>query len=97
MEAKAAAVERKLSRILLPGYDIDIVSSGLVTRFRISRDGKKVAVFLDYSSRNPRCGFRKVIAGALIDSVVAQIKEALKEDFEEVLVLDEFTGARIGC
>ncbi|MEN2999129.1 MAG: hypothetical protein ABDH61_00910 [Acidilobaceae archaeon] len=88
-------MERKLSRVLVPGYDMDIISSGLVTRFRISRDGKRIAVFLDFSSKNPRCGFRKVIAGALIDSVVAQIKEALKGDFEEVLVLDDVTGARI--
>ncbi|MCX8196424.1 MAG: hypothetical protein N3F67_05050 [Acidilobaceae archaeon] len=92
LEEKAAEVERRLSKVLLPGFDVDVITAGFVTRFRISRDGKKVAVYIDYSLSNPRCGFRRVINSAMVEKVADEIKEALKGSFEEVYVLDDASG-----
>ncbi|MEB3772321.1 MAG: hypothetical protein GSR82_01415, partial [Desulfurococcales archaeon] len=46
-----------LSRVVVPGYDVDIVSSGVVTRIRVRYDGSGIVVFLDYQGSNPGCSF----------------------------------------
>jgi len=38
-----------LSSVVLPGYDVEIISAGLVERIRVGFDGKSVMVVLGYS------------------------------------------------
>lgn len=89
-------VWRVLSRVEVPGFDVDVVSSGLVKKIRISRDGAGIAVYLDFLGSDPGCGFCKFINHTLIATVAGRIKEALKSlGFTDVFVVDAVTGAEI--
>ncbi|MEM4799632.1 MAG: hypothetical protein QW713_06435, partial [Sulfolobales archaeon] len=46
-------VEYILRSIDVPGFDIDLISSGVVRSFRISRDYEKIIVFVDFSGSDP--------------------------------------------
>ena len=48
-EQLAEKVEETLSSLEILGFDVDVLSSGVVTRFRISTDGSKIAIFVDFS------------------------------------------------
>ncbi len=92
----AQKVEESLSTVIVPGYDIDLVSSGIVKRIRVSRDGKKVAVFLDYSGSDPGCYYCKFINWSLWKRLLTDAESKLKsQGFDEVLFIDWFTGAVI--
>ncbi|MEM4841091.1 MAG: hypothetical protein QXJ83_06025 [Sulfolobales archaeon] len=57
--------------------------------FRISKDGEKIVVFVDFLSADPGCLFCKFINHTLWRSISAKIKEALtKAGFKEVFVVD---------
>ncbi len=85
-----------LRRVEVPGFDVDVVSSGLVRRVRVSRDSTRLAVFVDFAGSDPGCGFCKFINHALMSAVARRIREALLGlGFEEVLVVDETTGAEL--
>lgn len=82
-------VEEVLRSVEVPGFDIDLISGGVVRSFRISKDGEKVVVFVDFLSADPRCLFCKFINHTLWRSISAKIKEALiKAGFKEVFVID---------
>ncbi len=88
-EDKAKLVEEVLVSIEVPGFDVDLISSGVVRSFRISSDGSRVAVFVDFLSSDPACPFCKFINHTLWNSIISRIKEELsKVGFKEVLVLD---------
>ena len=88
-EDKAKLVEEVLVSIDVPGFDVDLISSGVVRGFRISSDGGRVAVFVDFLSSDPACPFCKFINHTLWNSIISKIKEELsKVGFKEVLVLD---------
>jgi metal-sulfur cluster biosynthetic enzyme len=93
---RAKLVEDILRGITVPGFDVDIVSCGAVTRFRISRDGKKVAAFVDFTSSDPGCPFCKFVNHTVWSYTVKEIKERLrKAGFEEIYVVDERTQAEL--
>ena len=93
---RAKLVEDILRGITVPGFDVDIVSRGAVTRFRISRDGKKVAVFVDFTGSDPGCPFCKLINHTVWSYIVKEIKERLrKAGFEEIYVVDERTQTEL--
>lgn len=90
------SVWKALSRTEVPGFDIDVVSAGLVKKVRVSRDGKRIAVFIDFTGSDPKCGFCKFINHALMSSVVRRIKESLRGiGFKEVLVFDLLSGSEL--
>lgn len=89
-------VWRTLYGIKVPGFDIDVLSSGLVEKVKISRDGFKIAVYVNFWESNPRCGFCRFINHTLMHVVVSRIKDALRGlGFAEVLVVDSTTGAEL--
>ncbi|MCX8185457.1 MAG: hypothetical protein RMI56_03210 [Sulfolobales archaeon] len=89
-------VWRALSKTEVPGFDIDVVSAGLVSRVRISRDGSRIAVFIDFTGSDPSCGFCKFINHTLMKTVVERIKESLHgSGFKEVSVVDASTGVEL--
>ncbi len=91
-----ARVWEALGKVEVPGFDIDVVSSGLVRRVRVSTDGTRVAVFVDFIGSDPGCGFCKLINHVLMSTVVQRIKDSLRGlGFAEVLVVDELTGAEL--
>jgi len=86
----ARLVKSTLRSIIVPGFDVNVVSCSAVTEFRISRDVKKVAVFMDFTGSDPGCPFCKFVNYTVWSYMVKEIKERLREvGFEEVYVVDE--------
>jgi len=96
MLEKAKLVEGILSKIEIPGFDVDVVSSGVVVSYRISKDGSKIAVFVDFLGSDPSCPFCKFINRTLWGIIVTNIKSKLREaGFEEVYVVDVRSGGEL--
>lgn len=94
--AFAKTAEEELSKVIVPGYDIDLVSSGIVKRLRVSRDGKKIAVFIDYTGSDPGCYYCKFINWSLWKRILSDAESRLKSrGFEETIFVDWATGAVI--
>lgn len=92
----AKVVEEVLREVEVPGFDVDVVSSGVVRSFRLSKDGKRVAVLVDFLGSDPSCGFCRFINHTLWSTIARRIKEALRATgFEEVLVVDVRSGAEL--
>lgn len=95
-EELARRVEETLSSTEVPGFDVDLISSGVVTKFRISSNGTKIAVFVDFSGSDPSCNFCRMINYSLWAKIISLIKEKMRDlGFREVLVLDSATGMEI--
>ncbi|MCS7099324.1 MAG: hypothetical protein RMH84_06635 [Sulfolobales archaeon] len=89
-------VWRALSKTEVPGFDIDVVSAGLVTKVRVSRDGSKIAVFIDFTGSDPSCAFCRFINHTLMKTVIERIKDSLRGvGFKEVFVVDARTGVEL--
>ncbi len=90
---KLRLVEDLLREVTVPGFDIDVISSGVVSRFRISKDGRKIIVYLNFSSSDPGCPFCKFINHTLWTTIARNIRDVLISNslFDEVFVVDELT------
>jgi len=89
LDARVARALEALSRVSVPGYDVDIVSSGVVARVLVSLDGSKVAVFLDYTGSNPSCSFCRFLNDRVWAKILGEARAALEEaGFEEIYLLD---------
>ncbi len=85
-----------LSRVEVPGYDVDIVSSGVVARVKVSFDGSKIAVYLDYTGSNPGCSFCRFLNDRVWAKILGEARRVLEEaGFREVYLLDAVTGQPI--
>ncbi|MFN3268675.1 MAG: hypothetical protein ACK416_05400 [Zestosphaera sp.] len=84
-----------LGKVEVPGFDVDLMSSGVVRSFRLSKDGRKVVVFVDFLTSDPGCLFCKFINHTLWTTIARNIRDTLVSSslFDEVLVVDEFTKA----
>ncbi len=92
----AMKAEEALSKVIVPGFDVDLVSSGAVKRIRVSRDGRSVAVFIDFSGSDPSCNFCRFINWNLWQAILERAEKRLKEEgFSEVVFIDWATGARM--
>jgi len=93
---KLRNAEKVLKEIKVRGYDVDLITSGVVQRLRISKDGKRLIVFVDFSSANPHCLFCKVLEESLWRDFISRAREALKkEGFEEAIFVDLLTGGEV--
>ncbi|MEM4572760.1 MAG: hypothetical protein QXP37_06020 [Zestosphaera sp.] len=63
--SKLRLVEDMLRKVVVPGFDVDVISSGVVSRLRISSDGRRLIVYLSFLSSDPGCPFCKFINHAL--------------------------------
>ncbi|MET1128573.1 MAG: iron-sulfur cluster assembly protein [Thermoproteota archaeon] len=94
LEGRVREAEAALSSVELPGYDIDIVSAGLVRRIRISRDGRRVAVFVDYELSDPGCSFCRFISSVAWSKILREARRRLEAaGFEDVVFIDSASGA----
>jgi len=90
------AAEKALRGVVVAVLDADLISLGLVDRIRVSKDGKKVAVFVNFS--NPRCPFCRFINYVVWGSIVEKIERELREaGFEEVYIVDSVSGGVINA
>ena len=92
----ARRAEEVLSTVEVPGFDVDLVTSGAVKRIRVSRDGGAVAVFIDFTGSDPSCYFCKFINWTLWKRILRDAEARLREaGFREVEFYDYATMARI--
>ncbi|MEM0453976.1 MAG: hypothetical protein QXO98_04915 [Sulfolobales archaeon] len=95
-EEKVKLVEEALIRVEVPGFDIDVISSGVVRSFRLSKGGDKVIVYVDFLSSDPHCLFCKFINHTLWSTISDSIKKALKEvGLKEVTIVDIRTNKEL--
>lgn len=88
--------EAALRRVRVPGYDVDVISSGVVVKFRVSMDGERIMVFVDYSGSNPGCSFCRFLNDTLWRKILTEIREALKGvGFKEVYIVDWSRGSPV--
>ncbi|MEM0506321.1 MAG: hypothetical protein QXW58_03570 [Thermosphaera sp.] len=97
LDEKVEQAERVLRRVVVPGFDVDVVSSSVVSRMRVSRDGEKIIVFVRFKDSDPGCGFCKFLNHALWSTIVERIRDALLDSglFKEVYVYDDLTLAQL--
>ena len=92
LEARLKKAVAALSKVVVPGYDVDIVSSGVVARIRIGLEGSRIAVYIDYSGSNPGCSFCRFINDNLWRKILGDAKRRLEEEgFREIYFLDAIT------
>ncbi|MCE4615005.1 MAG: iron-sulfur cluster assembly protein [Desulfurococcales archaeon] len=81
-----------LSRVIVPGYDVDLVSSGVVTRIRVRYDGSGILVFLDYQGSNPGCSFCRFLNDNVWRRILDDAKARLGESgFSDIVFVDSIT------
>ncbi|WP_058370149.1 hypothetical protein [Pyrodictium occultum] len=91
------AAEEALQSVMIPGYDVDIVSGGLVERIRVSYDGYSVMVVLGYKKSDPGCSTCRFISSVAWAKIVEAAREALRaQGFQRILLVDADTGAVLG-
>lgn len=96
VKARIAEAEDALRRVKVPGYDVDVISSGVVVKFRVSMDGERIMVFVDYSGSNPGCSFCRFLNDSLWRRILAEIKSALEgAGFREVYIVDWARGTPV--
>ncbi|AEM38973.1 hypothetical protein Pyrfu_1106 [Pyrolobus fumarii 1A] len=90
-------VEKALRRVIVPGFDIDVVSAGIVRLVRVSRDRRRVAIVLDYTGSDPSCFACRFLNWLLWGKLLQRIEEEMRrEGFEAVEFFDYRTGLRLG-
>ncbi len=96
VKKRIADAEAALRRVKVPGYDVDVVSSGVVVKFRVSMDGARIIVFVDYSGSNPGCSFCRFLNDTLWRRILSGIREALEgAGFREVYIIDWARGSPV--
>ncbi|ALL00231.1 hypothetical protein Pyrde_0181 [Pyrodictium delaneyi] len=88
--------EEALRSVVLPGYDVDIISAGLVERIRVGLDGKSIMVVLGYSRSNPGCSFCRFISSVAWTKIIRDTRRALAaRGFDKIVLVDGATGAEL--
>ncbi len=86
--------ENVLRRVVIPGFDVDLVTAGIVRRLRLS--GDTLVVFVDYTGSDPSCSFCRFINDRLWEAILAKAREALsREGFKRIVFIDYLTGQEI--
>lgn len=87
-------VEEELSKVIVPGYDVDLISSRVVTRLRLLNGGKKLVVFVDFTGSDPSCYFCKFLNWRVWSRILKDARERLQPlGFEEIEFRDSATLA----
>jgi metal-sulfur cluster biosynthetic enzyme len=96
LKERIRVAEETLRKVVVPGYDVDVVSSGVVMRFRVSYDGKKIMVLVDYSGSNPGCSFCRFLNDTLWNKILNDMVHVLRDaGFEEILLVDWARGTPV--
>jgi len=62
---KLVEVEQGLRQVIVPGFDVNVISSRVVVKLRISRDGNIIGVYIDFSGPDPGCYFCRTLNESL--------------------------------
>ncbi len=62
---KLVEVEQGLRQVIVPGFDVNVISSKVVVKLRVSRDGDIIGVYVDFSGSDPECYFCRTLNESL--------------------------------
>mgnify|MGYP000389064393 CR=1 FL=1 len=92
---KLTEAEQGLRQVIVPGFDANVISSRVVAKLRISRDGNIIGVYVDFSGSDPGCYFRRTLNESLwriLEDIYAKL---LSLGFKEVIFIDYRSGMKI--
>ena len=96
LRRRARKAGEALKEVKVPGFDVNVIESGVVTKVTISRDGSAVAVFVDLTGSDPSCNFCRMINWALWSKVLLAMEDRLRAlGFKEVYFFDTRTGFEV--
>jgi len=96
LRRRAREAGEALKEVEVPGFDVNVIESGVVTKVTISRDGSAVAVFVDLTGGDPSCNFCRMINWALWSKVLLAMEDRLRAlGFKEVYFFDTRTGFEV--
>ncbi len=88
--------EAELMKVIIPGYDYDLVTSGALKRLRLSYDKTTLYVVIDYSGSDPGCNFCRFINWQVWKKILEDAETRLKTaGFDRVVFIDWSTNAVI--
>ncbi len=96
LRRRAREAGEALKEVKVPGFDVSVIDSGVVTKITVSRDGNAVAVFVDVTGSDPSCNFCRMINWALWSKVLLAMEDKLRAlGFKEVHFFDTRTGFEV--
>jgi len=78
LRRKAREAGEALKEVKVPGFDVNVIDSGVVTKITVSRDGDAVAVYVDVTGSDPLCNFCRMINWALWSKVILAMEDKLR-------------------
>ncbi len=96
LRRKAKEAGEALKEVKVPGFDVNVIDSGVVTKITVSKDGNAVAVFVDITGSDPSCNFCRMINWALWSKVLLAMEDKLRAlGFKEIYLFDTRTGFEV--
>jgi len=93
---KLVEAEQGLRQVIVPCSDVDVISSRVVVKLRISRDGNIIGVYVDFSGSDPGCYFCRTLNESLWRRILEDIyAKLLSLGFKEVNFIDYRSGMEI--
>lgn len=90
---KFKKAEEALKKVEVPGFDVDIVSSGVVKKLSLVEGGSRLLVYVDYTGSDPVCNFCRFLNNHLWQKIVRRAREELeKVGFDKVTFIDFYSG-----
>jgi len=96
LKRRAMKAGEALKEVKVPGFDVNVIDSGIVTKITVSKDGDAVAIFVDLMGSDPACNFCRMINWALWSKVLLAMEDKLLTlGFTEVYFFDARTGFEV--
>lgn len=96
LRRKAREAGEALREVKVPGFDVNVIDSGAVTKVTVSRDGSAVAVFINLTGSDPSCNFCRMINWAIWSKILLAVEDKLRTiGFKEVYFFDARTGFEV--
>ena len=90
---KFKKAEEALKNVEVPGYGVDIVSSGVVKKLSLVDGASRLVVYVDYTGSDPVCYFCRFLNNYLWQRIVHKAREELKKvGFDQVTFMDFYSG-----
>ena len=84
---KLVEVEQGLRQVIVPGFDVNVISSKVVIKLRVSRDGDIIGVYVDFSGSDLECYFCRTLNESprrrILEDMYAKL---LSPGFKEVIL-----------
>ena len=79
-------IDAILARIKDPESGLPLDRLGVVTRVRYNEEKQEMYLFTDFMSHLPSCNTCRGIAGAIISTLMRNLKEEFEKEFPEITI-----------